>query len=107
MPYANIQHGNVVILRSGHMSPMLFIGQVVAPPTEKTAMISNYNDRDGTFPQNATRKDRAGIVGVLSMNLTPEQGYRKAKRLLEERRAKIDAANREFEAGLAELIEAE
>jgi hypothetical protein len=106
MGYANIQHGNVVILRSGHISPMLFIGQVVAPPTEKTAQIANYRDATGDFA-GLTRKDRSGIVGVLRMDLTPEQGYRKTKRLLDERRAKIDAANREFEAGVLELIEAE
>jgi hypothetical protein len=102
--YADIQHGNVVVHRSGHISPMLFIGQVVAPPTEKTVQIANYQDSTDSFGS-VTRKDRAGIVGVLRMDLTPEQGARKLKRLLDERRAKIDAANREFEDGLLELIE--
>lgn len=104
MSYANIKHGNVVILRSGHISPMLFIGQVMAEPTAKTAQIANYRDSTGDFG-GLTRKDRSGIVGVLRMDLTPEQGFRKTKRLLDERRAKIDAANRAFEEGLLELVE--
>lgn len=106
MNYANIKHGNVVVLRSGHISPLLLLGQVVAPPTEKTAQIANYDNNTGTFGS-VTRKDRAGIVGVLRMDLTPEHGTRKLERLLEVRRAAIQAANREFEEGLTELIESE
>jgi hypothetical protein len=104
MNYVKIEHGNVVVLRSGRLSPMLFIGQVVAPPTEKTAMVAIYHPGTNTFGT-PTRKDREGIVGVLCIGMTPEVGARQAENLLSVRNAEIKRINREFEDGLWSLVE--
>jgi hypothetical protein len=42
---------------------------------------------------------------VLSMNLTPDSGYRKAKRLVEELRAKMPSWAKNYTQGKAELAE--
>jgi hypothetical protein len=104
MNYVKIEHGNVVVLRSGRIAPMLSIGQVTAPPTEKTAMIALYNpdtDKFGT----PTRKGREGIVGILCRDMTAETGATQAKNLLAVRNAEIKRINREFEDGLLSLVE--
>jgi hypothetical protein len=106
MAYAKIEQGNIVIHRSGRLSPMLFVGKVVAPPTEKTAMIATFHGGTGEFGT-PTRKDREGIVGVLCSDLTPEEGARQAEALLSARHAEIRRINEEFEAGLLSMVENE
>jgi hypothetical protein len=104
MSFIDIKHGAVVVVRSGQLSPMLFIGQVMAPPTEKTAMIAFWNSSSGEFGR-PSRKDRNGIIGILRTDMTPKSGVEAAAELIAARNAAIREANLEFEAGLLDLVE--